>query len=288
MKINKKLIYLTVGAGAAFALAGINNKLDLTHYTVQTDKLSSSVNMVFLSDLHSQCFKDSGKKLFSTILKAKPEAILLGGDIFDKYASDNDNEQTYELIRNFVLMCGECYYVAGNHECECLKLDEIKSKLKEIGVKVVGDESYEFVSRKGDKILIGGTDVAMVGEDVVLAQKERFAQKVQSSGLFSILLRHIPMRSDGDSSFDLILSGHNHGGLWRLPKTEVGVAGGGKKLFPKFVHGQYDSNGTVMLVSSGITTKTYLLPRLYNPPEVISFTLKPRRSKNETEVDYER
>lgn len=284
--MKKRLIY-AAAAGAAFALAGINNKLGLTHYTVETDKISSTVRMAFLSDIHSQRYKDSGKKLFSVIDKAKPECILLGGDIFDKYASDYELETTYELLRNLVLRYGECYFVTGNHEFESGRFETIKSNLKNIGVKVVGDKIYEFTSHSGERILIGGTDIGALGEDVVSAQKERFAHEAEKSGLFSILLRHVPMSSDGDSSFDLILSGHNHGGLWRLPGTDFGAAGGGKKLFPKYVHGQYDSHGAVMLVGSGITTQTYLLPRLYNPPEVIGLTLKPRQKINLTEVDYE-
>lgn len=284
--MNKKLI-CAAAVGTAFALAGVNNKIGLTDYTVETDKLSSAVRMAFLSDLHSQRFKDSGKKLFGVIDRARPECILLGGDIFDKYASDYEYETTYELLRNLVLRYGECYFVTGNHEFESGRVETIKSELKNIGVKVVGDKTYEFISRSGERILIGGTDIGAFGEDVVLSQKERFSHEAAESGHFSILLRHVPMSADGDEDFDLILSGHNHGGLWRLPHTDFGAAGGGKKLFPKYVHGQYDSHGAVMLVGSGITTKTYLLPRLYNPPEVIGLTLRPRRKINLTEVDYE-
>ena len=99
--------------------------------------------------------------------------------------------------------------------------------------------------------------------------------RAEETGLFSVLLRPVPMRTEGDEKIDLILSGHNHGGLWRFPKTNAGIAGGGKTILPEFAHGEYKKGGSTMIVGSGITTHTYLLPRIYNAPEVVKVTLLP-------------
>lgn len=272
----KKVLISTAVAGLAFAALGIDNKLRLTEYTHPSSKVTKPINLVFLSDIHSMKFKDGGKGLFRLIDKAKPDCILLGGDIFDKYATPEDFERTYELMKNLVLKYGNCCLVTGNHEFKCGKPDEIKQTANEMGIKILGERSFILTTADGQDFLVGGTDFEAYGEDAVLLQKENFVKRAEVSGLFSLLARHVPMRVETDENIDLILSGHNHGGLWRLPKTDVGVAGGGGKIFPQFTHGKYDFNNSCLIVGSGITTETYLLPRLYNPPEVVSVSVVPK------------
>lgn len=267
----KRVLISTAVAGAVFAAAGLDNKLRLTQYVIKSDKVSKQINLAFLSDIHSMRYKDGGKKLFKIIDCAKPDCVILGGDIFDKYSNDSMINSTYELVRNLVLKYGECYFVTGNHEFESGKVNEIKSCLESLDVKVLGEKSYI----SSQNILIGGTDYVALGEDEVLLQKQGLIELSKEKGLFTVLARHVPMHTDGDENFDLILSGHNHGGLWRLPNTPFGVAGGGGKFFPRFVHGKYTSDGTAMIVGSGITTVTKILPRLYNPPEVVSVSIIP-------------
>ncbi len=272
----KKILLSTVVAGGLFALAGLDNKLRLTHYNLSSEKVDKRINIVFLSDLHSMSYKDGGKQLFRLIDKAEPCCVILGGDTFDKHSTDEMMNSTYDLIKNLVLKYDECYFATGNHELECGKVDEIKRTLTDMGVKVLGENSY--TSKYG--ILVGGTDFAFWGnEEEVLKQKKSFASKVSQSSLFSVLVRHVPMKADFDEKIDLILSGHNHGGLWRLPKTNLGVAGGGGRFFPKYPHGKYSLGNTDLIVSSGLTVVTLLLPRIYNPPEVVSISINPEVSK---------
>lgn len=273
----EKVLISTAVAGLTFAALGIDNKLRLTEYTLSSPKVTKPVNIVFLSDIHSMKFKDGGRKLFETIDKVNPDCILLGGDIFHKYATDEDFERTYELMKNLVIKYGNCCFVTGNHEFNCGKPDEIKQKAADLGMKILGEESFVLTTADGQDFLVGGTDYEAYGEEAVLLQKENFVKRAEESGLFSVLVRHIPMRVENDEKIDLILSGHNHGGLWRLPKTDVGVAGGGGKIFPKFTHGKYDFNNSCLIVGSGITTETYFLPRLYNPPEVVSVSVVPKK-----------
>ena len=272
----KKLLISTVVAGVALAAFGFDNKLALTQYTLKSSKVTKPVNIVFLSDVHSMKFKDGGKKLFETIDRAKPDCVLLGGDIFHKYGTEDDFERAFEFMRNVSLKYKNCCFVTGNHEFESGKGDEIKQFSNKIGVNILGDESFVLSTSNDQKFLVGGTDYVGFGEDDVLLQKQNFVKEAETSQLFSVLVRHIPMKADGDEKIDLILSGHNHGGLWRLPKTKIGVAGGGGKLFPEYTHGEYKHNNSCLIVGSGITTETYLLPRFYNPPEVVSVSVVPK------------
>lgn len=273
----KKLLVSTAAAGLAFAALGVDNKLKLTEYTLQSSKVASPVTIAFLSDIHSMNFKDGGRRLFEILDKAKADCVLLGGDVFHKRGEEDDFERAFELVRNLNLKYKNCCFVTGNHELESGRAEEITQRVKAFGCHVLGNESYVFSTADGQQYLVGGTDYAGFGEEEALLQKERFVQRAEETGLFSVLVRHIPMQVETDKNVDLILSGHNHGGLWRLPKTKIGAAGGGGKLFPKYTHGRYDFHNSCLIVGSGVTTETYYIPRLYNPPEVVSVTVVPQK-----------
>ena len=271
-----KVLISTAVVGLAFTAIGFNNKLKLTEYTLTSSKVQKPLNIVFLSDIHSMKFKDGGRNLFETIDRAKPDCVLIGGDAFHKYGEQEDFERSYELVKNLALNFHNCCFVTGNHEIESGKSEEITEKMRFFGVNILGNKSYVFSTDSGQQYLVGGTDYSGVGVEEVLFQKEEFIKTAKETGLFSVLVRHIPMQVETDKNIDLILSGHNHGGLWRFPKTKVGVAGGGGKLFPKFTHGKYIKNNSCLIVGSGITTETYYIPRIYNPPEVVLVSVVPK------------
>ena len=274
---NKNPVIILAAAGTVFAAAGLNNKLKLVEYTVRSEKIMRPVNIVFLSDIHSQKYKDDGQKLFEIIDSAEPDCVIFGGDIVDKYSKTSDDAKTYTLLQKMRSRYKNCYYVTGNHEFESGKADAVRARLEPCGFRFLGDESYILEGVSGQKIIIGGVDYDVDDAERIAEQKAAFIKEADSSGLFSVFVRHVPMFCDDDGRFDLILSGHNHGGLWRLPNTDIGVAGGGKKLFPKYVHGEYNLGGTSLIVGSGITTSTYLLPRIYNQPEILKISLQPVR-----------
>lgn len=278
-----KIISATI-AGAVFALFGIDNTLTLKDYIVRSDKIKKPVSIIFLSDIHSQKFKDGGKNLLNMINASKPDFIFFGGDIFDKYAKEKEIEKAKELVMQIANQNKNCYYVLGNHEVDCKLGIDFKDFLSDTGINFFNGSSYELTAGSGQKILVGGVDF-IAGDSCAketcdaleqIEQKNELIRRTEETGLFSVLLRHVPMKTEGDEKIDLILSGHNHGGLWRFPNTNAGVAGGGTKFFPRYVHGEYKNGDSTMIVGSGIVTETYLLPRLYNVPEVVSIVLLPK------------
>lgn len=282
MKTENKLTIASVAAaGVLFAALGLDNKLTVADYTVRSSKIKKPVSLVFLSDIHSQRYLDGGKELLSLIDSANPDFVLFGGDVFDKYSLEKDIEKTVELVDK-ICENHDCSFVLGNHEIESKRRINYKKRLKEKNLRFFDGKSVELVSKSGQHIIIGGVDYvdaqndpALSAEKAAAEAKRELIDKAEQTGLFSVLLRHVPMRTEGDEKIDLVLSGHNHGGLWRFPRTNAGIAGGGKKLLPEFAHGEYKKNGSTMIVGSGITTHTYLLPRIYNAPEVVKVTLLP-------------
>lgn len=262
---------------AVFAAFGIDNKLVLKEYKVKSKKIEKSVNLLYLSDFHSQKSQKNTDKLYDIVFEEDIDCVLLGGDILDKYSDDDGFKKSVEFSKKLTEKFQNCFFVTGNHEIESGRADEFAACLEKNGVKTLHGDAVLFTAKNLQQIFICGVDNAAVGAEETIKQKENIINSIKGSDVFSILLRHVPMSAQGDENFDLIISGHNHGGLWRLPKTEFGVAGGGKKLFPKYVHGKYNIGGTELLVGSGITTATYLLPRLYNPPEAMVIRVEPEK-----------
>lgn len=269
-------------AGAFFAVSGIDNTLTQVVYTVRSPKIKRPVSLVFLSDIHSQKYKDGGDKLLETVETLYPDFLLFGGDIFDKYAKEKEIAAAAQLVERFTEKYPESYFVLGNHEVDNKRGIDYKTFLADRGMKILGGESYELTNGNGQTILLSGADFIRCddgsSEDkAAFESKNKFIEKAENKDLFSVFVRHVPTKNKGDEKIDLILSGHNHGGLWRFPNTDFGIAGGGEKLLPRYVHGEYKNGKSTMIVGSGIATDTYFLPRLYNVPEVVRVILLPEK-----------
>ena len=97
--------------------------------------------------------------------------------------------------------------------------------------------------------------------------------QVNISDGFTILSSHRPEYFNvyQNKNIDLVLSGHAHGGQFRLP-LGGGVIAPGQGLFPKYDAGAYTENGTTMIVSRGIGNS--IIPvRINNPPEIVIIEL---------------
>ncbi|MBP0962944.1 MAG: metallophosphoesterase, partial [Oscillospiraceae bacterium] len=77
--------------------------------------------------------------------------------------------------------------------------------------------------------------------------------------------------------FDLVVCGHTHGGLWRLPGIVEGFFATGQGLFPTYVGGKYEKDGCKMIVSRGLSKKHILIPRIFNRPEVVLVHISSRQ-----------
>ena len=90
----------------------------------------------------------------------------------------------------------------------------------------------------------------------------------------TILLSHRPELFDtyANHNIDVVLSGHAHGGQFRLPFIG-GLVAPNQGLFPEYDAGIYTEGNTNMLVSRGVGNS--ILPfRINNRPEVILIELQ--------------
>ncbi|MCI6317034.1 MAG: hypothetical protein MR877_07735 [Spirochaetia bacterium] len=76
--------------------------------------------------------------------------------------------------------------------------------------------------------------------------------------------------------YDLILAGHAHGGQWKLPFAKNGLYAPMQGLFPKYSGGLYDfkKQGSVLIVSRGLSHQIPNIPRFFNPPELVVIEIR--------------
>ena len=224
-----------------------------------------TARFALVTDLHSCFYGKDQKGLLKMIEKGNVDAVLLSGDILDnKFKNDNA-----KIFLEKVAVKYPCYYVTGNHEIWSGREKEFKEYLTGIGVTVL-DGNYVTTQIKGRTYEICGVD-----DPTYMSDEEWRAQLTSASsgsGNYKILLSHRPERVDyyDDYDFDLVVSGHAHGGQWINPFTGLGTLAPDQGYWPKYVDGLYTlSNGTNMIVSRGLCRERMPYPRFFNHPEIV-------------------
>jgi len=87
---------------------------------------------------------------------------------------------------------------------------------------------------------------------------------------FKILIAHRPELIDiyEKYPFDLVVSGHAHGGQIRIPFLLNELIAPNQGRFPKYAGGVYQHGGLTHIVSRGLSFSLYL-PRVFDSPEVV-------------------
>ena len=278
----KKFIFLAVAAAVLVALviwiAWGNTALELNTYTISSSKLPQSFDgyrIAHVSDLHNAEMGKDNEKLLTILRDADPDMIAITGDLIDSRSTN------VEIALNFIreaVKIAPCYYVIGNHEARVNEYDELKSGMESAGIIVLEDAQTE-ISLDGDTITLIGVNDPSYQTDYLFGDSEtvmntKLEELRTENGEFTVLLSHRPELFDAytDHGMDLVLSGHAHGGQFRLPFIG-GVVAPNQGLFPEYDAGIYTEGNTNMLVSRGVGNS--ILPfRINNRPEVILIVLQ--------------
>jgi predicted MPP superfamily phosphohydrolase len=230
-----------------------------------------SITIVLISDLHSDIYGKDQTPLLRRIFEARPDIIVLAGDIFDDKIPHLGSRLLLAGIRQGLPEI-PVFYVTGNHEYDGGKVDEILKEISDFGVMFLSDD-YTLIDVKGVSIVVAGV------EDPNKQLWEPFYHRAfadsrfkeaQAIDAYKILICHRPetVKFYTEYGFDLVLSGHTHGGQVRLPPLLNGLYSPGQGLFPKYSGGVYKLGNSLLVVSRGLTTRRPLLPRIMNPPEL--------------------
>lgn len=268
------LLIITAALLVLAAFLALREPLTRVSYTIHSKKIKNRHRFVLITDLHSTRYGKNGEKLLAVIRHEKPEALLFAGDIVD---DRKPHDEVYALLRT---MAKEfpCYYATGNHEYYKKDADIIKRDLRAIGFHVL-EGMGEVFSATDDTIFIAGVDDPERYNktpnhhdrtiDAEWTKQMQDAKKSCPDEGFSILLSHRPelVSYYQKSGFDLVLSGHAHGGQARIPFLLNGLYAPHQGLFPPYAGGRYFLDQTTLIVSRGLCKNK--LPRIFNPPEYI-------------------
>lgn len=254
------------------ALCALDARLTVRTYTVSAPKLTAPVRLALVTDLHSCRYGENQSELLAALDRAAPDVVLLGGDIVD---DEMPEEPAWTFLEETARRYVTCY-VTGNHEFWSGRVEEIKAELARLGVIVLEGACVPLVL-DGQYLLLAGVDDPAAGEEVWREQLAACAAASDGTHC-ALLLSHRPERVSAYTGlgFDLVLTGHAHGGQWRLPGLINGLLAPNQGLFPAYAGGCYTlDDATQMVVSRGLARESTRVPRLFNRPELVLVDLKP-------------
>lgn len=260
-------------------------------YEVSSAKIEHEVRLVMVSDLHETEYGEGNSELLTAITALDPDAILVNGDMLSAKTDEAGAKIGIDLITALTDIA-PVYLSLGNHEQGYMKYNGMGlwEKLYATGA-VILDRRFVDIELNGQTFRLGGIADYCFNHYYKPAAYRRTASYVFMTGfcdteLFKLLMCHMPenyvphskdlVYEDWDC--DLVLSGHTHGGLWRLPVIGAPYLPG-QGLFPKFVRGRYDVGNAEMIVGAGLSQHNRM-PRLGDPAELLLIRLVP-----ETEAD---
>ncbi|SDJ56379.1 hypothetical protein SAMN04487760_108131 [Lachnospiraceae bacterium G41] len=288
---------------ACLVILFIINIVDLNRYVVRSvaiydSKVKKKLKVCFVSDLHNY---SCTPKFYEDIKEFAPDVILCGGDTITA-AKGRKQDRAYYFLKELSGIA-PTFTALGNHEYRAkiypevygTMYDEFAAKMEEYNIPILSN-SFHYFEENNIKVSSADIDRSFYKRFKVYHMDDDYIESLigkLEDDKYNILLAHNPDYFKYYNAYgsDLILSGHVHGGLIRLPLLH-GVAHPGIRFFPKYSGGVYDENGKFvryadsyvssknaiirLIVSCGIGFHTLPL-RLFNPGELIFITIDTKK-----------
>ena len=262
-------------------------RMRVTEYTVCGEKLPEAFDgyrFFMLADLHNSSFGQDNRKLLSAIDALPIEDVLIAGDMTT--CDKREGKENGRAVRflNELVKKHRVLYGLGNHE--------MRMQQENMGP----ENSYrEYKKQLSDRITIldnrtvelarGEACIKITGLNLDSNYYTRFHKNPLSAreisaltgnpdpDTYHILIAHNPdyFEAYADWGADLVLSGHVHGGIVRLPLIG-GLISPRFLPFPKYDYGRYKKGKTTMILTNGLGTHLIRL-RFLNVPELCVITL---------------
>ena len=249
-------------------------KIDISTYNIINSKIDKNIRIMFLSDLHNN---NIYKKLNKILDSTKPDIIICGGDMINEGLNRIDNfMKIIPLFKNY-----KTFYTFGNHE-EVIHIEKIKDYKKYI--KYINKTNIILVNNNNIDI---SKNIKLYGLNPRLRYYKKHGMKGLDKSIinkyigsidnnkFNILVSHNPLEFDSyvELGCDLVLSGHVHAGVVRIPFLGA-LLSPDYTLFPKYSEGKYEKDNTTMIVSRGLGFSAKIPIRINNNPEIVIINLK--------------
>lgn len=266
-----------------FVIVRDMNRFVITSYEVKSKKIKDKYTFVMLSDLHNQSFGKKNDKLAEAIKACHPDSVMVAGDMYTS-KEGSGYENALELLRALAKVC-PVYLANGNHEHKTKESPEVFDHMYERYTKEL--KAFGLEPLVNEHLILPEHNLDICGLQIGREFFRHFKKREMPSGYvadlageasknrFQILLAHNPIYFQEYAKWgaDLVLSGHVHGGIIRLPFVG-GVVSPAATLFPKYDGGKFTEYGSTMILGRGLGTHTIPV-RMWNPGEVVLVTLLP-------------
>lgn len=236
----------------------------ITEYSFNAS-IKRDIKAAFVADTHDIKYD----KLLYEIKARNVDLILCTGDII--FGHDAVIKNGLDMLSAFA-RTAPTFMSLGNHESGAVDL--VKLHCINVGVSLLDDRYTAF-----EDVIIGGLTSGYISDKNGIKENHwrktprpnlSFLDEYSSLAGYKILLSHHPEYYPEylvQRDIDLILSGHAHGGQWRLGSQ--GLFAPGQGIFPKYTSGIHDNR---LIVSRGLANNAFV-PRLFNPCELIFIDL---------------
>ncbi len=268
--------------------------------TVDRDKC---VRIVLISDFNSNMFGEKEDTLIAKIKDAKPDLIVLTGNIFNFKTSFARPVVNVRYLIEGIKGIAPFYYVTGDTEFYSYHEDEFNHIITDNGGVLIEGKAQVLEVPLG-KIIVSGLpgpyiDLTIEERQTGKDDKEKYRERIQNlkaevekvqkpagKVLFTALLAHRPEYIEDYKAagcFDLILSGHTNGGLWKFGNVMKGLYAKHQGFFPKYSGGVYEffdeEKPSAMVISRGLSYQKLSLPRVGTNPELVVIDVVPHESR---------
>lgn len=262
------------------------HSFQVTRYHIHSSKLNGlqkEKKVLFLSDLHNNCYGKENEKLLEAVRKEMPDLIFIAGDML--VGKRGVSTQIAENLVGKLSEIAPVYYGNGNHEQRMKEHPEKYGDIYEPYKEKLVNRGVHFLENEKADLVWDGIPVHLYGMEIPetcytrgkkvsfeLEEMEHLIGKAEAQ-TYNILLAHNPTFTPTYLKWgaDLSLSGHLHGGVVRIPRLG-GVITPQMKLFPKY-SGEFTMEGqSAVVVSKGLGTHTIKI-RFLNPAELIVLSL---------------
>ena len=201
--------------------------------------------------------------------------IVITGDVLDSY--NNDMDIAYNILSQLAIIA-PCYFVSGNHELRLPEeYEQLINIMKKLNITYMHNSNLLITKNNESINLVGVEDYNFFKNEDKLNHRANFIKTLEelySPNHFNILLSHRPEKFPiyADIKYNLIFSGHAHGGQWRIPFVG-GIFSPSQGFFPKYTNGNYVLKDSTLIVSQGLGNSSFPI-RINNRIELVLATLK--------------
>lgn len=274
----KKSFIRNMTAAAAALLAAVcivcdsKYNIQITEYRVESQKLPEELDgfrIVHLSDLHGAELGRDNERLIELTRRQEPDLIALTGD----FAENGKELSAVESLLEGIEGLAPIYYVCGNHEWAGGCVEEIRALMERHGVRWLSNQ-YELLEKNGARLVVAGAEDPNGRAD--MTRPRELAERIRADYPEDFVLwlghRNYWVQRYPKLPVDLILSGHAHGGIVRLPFIG-GLFNTNHGFGAEYENGLYFSGSYCMEVSRGLGNSVPV-PRIFNRPELVTLVLQ--------------